>query len=184
MYAALKHYLVMMTYACYPTSLLVIQLLTLVKKHPGKKYSTMVMDTTMPQNSAHTTMVRVDGREHELKRQSSSSRHYRCTSAETQHSLLFVKKTEVGNVARHSSFWNADFSTGLWFIMFHTVCFFTSVLCVVVISSGCMAGVLVSCDVCVRCFWMMAYTQLVCFEFKGSTLSYWFSVVNKILHSI
>lgn len=80
MYAALKYYLVIITYACYLTSLLVIILLTLVKKHPGKKYSTMVMDITIPQNSAHTTMVRVDGREHELKPK--SNRHYRCTNAE------------------------------------------------------------------------------------------------------
>lgn len=80
MYAALKYYLVIITYAWYPTSLLVIILLTLVKKHPGKKYSTMVMDITIPQNSAQTTMVRVDGREHELKPK--SNRHHRCTNAE------------------------------------------------------------------------------------------------------
>lgn len=40
--------------------------LTLVKKHPGKKYSTMVIDATITKNNTHTTMVRAEGRKHDL----------------------------------------------------------------------------------------------------------------------
>lgn len=40
---------------------------TLVKVHPGKKLSTMIIEMTMMRNSTHTTMVRVEGREHDLK---------------------------------------------------------------------------------------------------------------------
>lgn len=84
-----------------------MQLHTLVKKHPGKKYSTMVMDTTIPQNSAHTTMVRVDGREHELKRQSSSSRHYRCTSAETQLKSSWILILHPGICSQCVTWWQS-----------------------------------------------------------------------------
>lgn len=41
--------------------------LTLVKVHPGKKYSTMVIEATITRNNTHTTMVRAEGREHDLR---------------------------------------------------------------------------------------------------------------------
>lgn len=41
--------------------------LTLVKVHPGKKYSTIVIDATITRNNTHTTMVRAEGREHDLQ---------------------------------------------------------------------------------------------------------------------
>ncbi len=44
-----------------------MNLFTFVKVHPGKKYSTMVMDTTITRTNTHTTMVRAEGREHDLR---------------------------------------------------------------------------------------------------------------------
>lgn len=41
--------------------------LTLVKVHPGKKYSTMVIEATITRNNTHTTMVRAEGLEHDLR---------------------------------------------------------------------------------------------------------------------
>lgn len=40
---------------------------TLVKVHPGKKYSTMVMEATITRNNTQTTIVRAEGREHDLR---------------------------------------------------------------------------------------------------------------------
>lgn len=43
--------------------------LTLVKVHPGKKQSTMVIEATITRNNTHTTIVRAEGREQDLRQQ-------------------------------------------------------------------------------------------------------------------
>lgn len=47
--------------------------LTLVKVHPGKKYSTMVIETIITRNNTHTTMVRAEGLEHDLRHRQAGS---------------------------------------------------------------------------------------------------------------
>lgn len=51
-------------------------LFTLVKVHPGKKYSTMVIDATITKTNTHTTMVRAEGREHDLRTKGVAEENY------------------------------------------------------------------------------------------------------------
>ena len=70
---------------------LVNTFLTLVKVHPGKKYSTMVMEATITRNNTQTTMVRAEGREHDL-REIRVLTLTNSTNKDGQEGVVFMKK--------------------------------------------------------------------------------------------